>query len=67
MNLPANRPVTAPAASTVQRRWWSRRKPVVVGPADSTEMDLGYESAHPWWLTQEAPAEAAALQIELPR
>lgn len=65
MTLPANRPDTAPAAPKMQRRWWSRSKPVVVGPADSTEFELGYESAQPWLLGSDLAD--AAPQIKLPR
>jgi hypothetical protein len=65
MTLPANRPDITPAAPKMQRRWWSRSKPVVVGPADSAELELGYESAQPWLLRPDLAD--AAPQIELPR
>lgn len=70
MSLPANRRSRSRsdlAAPEDSRRWWSRVRPKVVatGPADSAEMELGYESAQPWLLT--ADAAEPPLQADPPR
>ncbi|MFZ2989184.1 hypothetical protein [Ideonella sp.] len=47
----------APASSSLLRRWLAPRA-VPVNVPDSAEMDLGYESALPWFAESELPAGA---------